>query len=170
MDDMRIADLTDLDRRVRDMMLSGKINAVLPMSIVDEGDRILGVYSTEDKPCISEGRFSPVNVLELTERILKMTEKLMDILIYPDEIVFSARVIFIDPVLRMTRICVIPQKKKETDPKESVSYLLEEIKELTDERGKAYIDIVIDRYRKGNFSTNRMMGLIEELKREAGVV
>ena len=170
MEDVRIADLTDLDHRIRDMMLSGRIKAVLPMSSVDEGERILGIYSTEDKLCISEGRFSSVNILELTGRILKMTEELTDILIYPDEIVFSIKVIFIDTVLRITRICVIPQNKKEIGPKESVSYLLEEIKELTDERGKAYMDIVTDRFRKGNLSIDRMMGLIEELKREAGVV
>ncbi len=168
MDDTRAADLTDLDQRVRDMMLSGRINAILPMSVIDEGGRVLGIYSTADKVCISEGRFSPVNVLELTGRIMKMTEELMDILIYPNEIVFSGKVIFIDPMLRMTRICVIPHRKSETDPKESVSYLLEEIKDLTDERGKAYMDIVIERLRNGNLSIDRIMGLIEELKREAG--
>jgi hypothetical protein len=69
----------------------------------------------------------------------------------------------------MSRICVIPQNKEKVYPKENVSCLLKEIKELTDERGKAYMDVIIDRYINGDLSTDRMLGLIEELKREAGM-
>jgi hypothetical protein len=169
MDDRRIADLTDLDHRIRDVMLSGRIKSVLPMSVIDEGGRALGVYSTEGMTCISDGRYAPLNLLELVGRIVKMTDELKDILIYPDEIVFSGKVIFIDPSVRMTRICVIPQNKEKVYPKENVSCLLKEIKELTDERGKAYMDVIIDRYINGDLSTDRMLGLIEELKREAGM-
>lgn len=169
MEDTRIADLTDLDHRIRDMMLSGRIKAVLPMSVIHEGERTLGIYSTEGMICISEGRFSAANILELTERIIVMAEDLKDILIDPNEIVFTKEVIFIDPFVRMTRICVIPHKKDPERPEENVSYLLEEIKELTDERGKAYLDIVIGRYRRSDLSKDRLLGLIEELKREAGM-
>ena len=166
---IRLADISCLNERIRDVMLSGRINAILPMSSVEEEGRTLAVYSIEDKICVAEGSFSPANVLELTGRIIKMLEELEDILIRPEDIVLSAKVIFIDPEIRKTRICVIPVKSEIRNSKENVSYLLEELKELTDDRGKAYLDIFIKKYNSTNLKVDRQMAFIEELKKEAGM-
>ena len=165
----RLADISCLNERIRDVMLSGKINAVLPMSSVEDEGRIIGVYSIEDRICVSDGSYSPSNVLELTGRIIKMIEELEDILINPEDIVLSSKVIFIDQEIRKTRICVIPQTSENRNSKESVSYLLEELKELTDERGKAYMDIFIKKYNNSNLKVDRQLAFIEELKKEAGM-
>ena len=79
-ENVRLADISCLSERIRDVMLSGKINAVLPMSSVEDEGRIIGVYSIEDRICVSDGSYSPSNVLELTGRIIKMIEELEDIL------------------------------------------------------------------------------------------
>ena len=170
MGNIRVADISGLETRIRDVMLSGRIKALLPMSAVEDRGKTLGVYSPLDMICISDGYFDAKGILELIGRIIKMTEELEDYLIFPDEIVFSKDVVFIDPYRRATRILVIPQKEKKSDRGESVSCLLEELKELTDERGKAYISVFKERYRKRNMSTDCILGLIEELKREAGMV
>ena len=168
-ENVRLADITCLNEKIRDVMLSGRINAVLPMSSVEEGGRIIGVYSIENMISVSDGSFSPSNVLELTGRILKMIEELEDILIRPEDIVLSAKVVFIDPEIRKTRICVIPKMSEIRNSKENVSYLLEELKELTDDRGKAYMDIFINKYNSTDLNTDRLMAFIEELKKEAGM-
>ena len=168
-ENVRLADITCLNEKIRDVMLSGRINAVLPMSSVEEGGRIIGVYSIENMISVSDGSFSPSNVLELTGRILKMIEELEDILIRPGDIVLSAKVVFIDPEIRKTRICVIPKMSEIRNSKENVSYLLEELKELTDDRGKAYMDIFINKYNSTDLNTDRLMAFIEELKKEAGM-
>lgn len=168
-ENVRLADITCLNERVRDVMLSGRIKAVLPMSSVEEGGRTVGVYSIENLISVSEGSFSPSNVLELTGRILKMIEELENILIRPKDIILSLDNIFIDPEIRMTRICLIPKKSETESSKESVSYLLEELKELTNERGRAYLDIFIKRYISTNLNVERQLAFIEELKKEAGM-
>lgn len=168
-ENVRTSDITSLNERIRDVMLSGRINAVLPMSSFEEDGRILGVFSTENRICIADGFYSPVNVLELTERIIKMIEELEDILIRPEDIVLNDKVVFIDPDIRKTRICIIPDQSAKRSGKESVSYLLEELKELTDERGRAYLDIFIKKYNRTHFSTDRLVEFIEELKKEAGM-
>ena len=168
-ENVRLADITCLNEKIRDVMLSGRINAVLPMSSVEEGGRIIGVYSIENMISVSDGSFSPSNVLELTGRILKMIEELEDILIRPEDIVLSAKVVFIDPEIRKTRICVIPKMSEIRNSKENVSYLLEELKDLTDDRGKAYMDIFINKYNSTDLNTDRLMAFIEELKKEAGM-
>ena len=168
-ENVRVGDITCLNKRIRDVMLSGRINAVLPMSSVEEEGRILGVFSIENRICITEGFYSPSNVLELIGRILKMIEELKDILIRPEDIVLTGKVIFIDPEIRRTRICVIPQQSDVRNSKDSVSYLLEELKELTDERGRAYLDVFIKKYNSSRLNTDKLMELIEELKKEAGM-
>ena len=168
-EDQRIADLSGLNKRVRDVMLSGRIKAVLPVSAVQDGGRLLGIYSLENMVPVTDSIFSPVNILELTGRIMKMTEELLDNLISPENIVFSKEVIFIDMNSRKTRICVIPHHRDTGGIKESVSCLLGELKELTDERGRAYIDVFTERYMKSHMSIDRIMAFLEELKREAGM-
>ncbi len=169
-ENIRLADISSLNERIRDVMLSGRISAVLPMSSVEENGRIVAVYSIDNQICISEGSFSPSNVLELTGRILKMIDELEDILIRPEDIILSVKVIFIDPEIRKTRICVIPQKSRARESKECVSCLLENLKELTDDRGKAYLDIFIKKYESSNLNIERQMAFLEELKKEAGMV
>jgi len=168
-DNIRLADISCLNGRIRDMMLSGRINAILPMSSVEEEGKMVAVYSVEDRICVAEGSYSAANVLELTGRIMKMIEELEDILIKPEDIVLSVKVIFIDPEIRMTRICVIPNRSESRNSKEKVSYLLEELKELTDDRGKAYLDIFIKKYNSTSLKVDRQMAFIEELKKEAGM-
>lgn len=170
MDDMRIADLTELDHHIRDAMLSGRIKAVLPMSMVEDGGKVFGIYDHEDMVCISDVCFDAVNILELAERLIRMIEELMDILIFPNEIVLSGKVIFIDPSVRITRICVIPDTKRQISRADSISCLLEELKDLTDETGKAYVDIVKKQILGKQMSAERIIWFIEELKREAGMV
>ena len=168
-DDVRMADITCLDKRIRNVMLSGRIKAVLPVSSVDDGGRIIAIYSVRNMMCAADGEYSPVNILELTGRIIKMLEELEDILIRPEDIVLDTKVIFIDPVVRKTRICIIPSHTKEGSSKECVSYLLEELKELTDERGKAYLEVFMGEYKSRHLSVDALMSFIEELKREAGM-
>lgn len=162
------ADLTMIDPVLRDVMLSGGIKALMPLSCLKEGDRVTGIYSTTDKVMVSEGRFSPVNVLELTGRILRMTDELKDWLLYPQEMVLNTKVIFIDPDMRHTRICVIPVSSEKSE-KENVSYLLDEIKELTDEKGRAYMDAFIRIYLDKPRGINALLSILEDMKKEAGM-
>ena len=43
------------------------------------------------------------------------------------------------------------------------------MKELTNDRGKAYLDIFINKYNSTNLKVDRQMAFIEELKKEAGM-
>ena len=52
---IRLADISCLNERIRDMMLSGRINAILPMSSVEEEGKMVAVYSVEDQICVAEG-------------------------------------------------------------------------------------------------------------------
>ena len=168
MDELLRADITKVEPAVRDVMLSGRINALMPVSCMKDEEGITGVYSTDNMIPVREGRFSAKSVLELMGRILRMTEELKDYLLFPEDMVFSADVIYIDPYQRATRICVIPDSD-EINEKERVSYLLNDLKKLTDERGKAYLDVLIKDYGTKRFSTPGILAFIEDLKREAGM-
>ena len=122
----------------------------------------------ENVRCIADGSFGPVSILELTGRIIKMTEEMKDYLILPQETVLSKNVIFLDPFMRQTRICVIPVKTGVSE-KESVSCLLEELKELTDSRGEAYLDVFIREYNRNHLKEEGLLSLLEDLKKEAGM-
>ena len=76
MDELLRADITKVEPAVRDVMLSGRINALMPLSCMKDEEGITGVYSTENMIPVREGRFSAKSVLELTGRILRMTEEL----------------------------------------------------------------------------------------------
>ena len=55
MDSRMTVDLTMIDPVLRDVMLSGGIKALMPLSCLKEGDRVTGIYSTTDKVMVSEG-------------------------------------------------------------------------------------------------------------------
>lgn len=169
MDELLRADITKVEPAVRDVMLSGRINALMPMSCMKDEEGITGVYSTDNMIPVKEGRFSAKSVLELMGRILRMTEELKDYLLFPEDMVFSADVIYIDPYQRATRICVIPDSD-EINEKERVSYLLNELKSLTDERGEAYLDAFDKIYRERSRSVNALLSVLEDMKKEAGMV
>ncbi len=168
MEDKRIADLTSVPDLILERMVSGEIDALLPLSIIEEQGRITGIYSTEGRIPVSDSSFSPVNVLELTGRIFKMLDELSNNLIFPDEIVLNDKIIFIDTGMRKTRICMIPEICERSE-KENVSYLLNDLKPLTDERGRAYLDVLIREYSNKRFSTAGLLSFLEDLKREAGM-
>ncbi len=96
-----------------------------------------------------------------------MTEELKDWLLYPQDMVLEPELIFIDHEMRHTRICVMPSENVRSE-KENVSYLLEKNKNLTDERGRAYLDAFIRIYMKRPGSTNYFLSVLEDMKKEAG--
>ena len=169
MDKMMRADLTEMDPVIRDVMLSGRINALMPLSCLTDGGRVYGIYSTEDEIPVKEGRFSPVSILELVGRILNMTEELKDYLIFPEDMVFSMEMIFIDTLKRRTRMCVVPELKDKKE-KECVSYLLDELKCLTDEKGSAYLEAFRRIYNERCLGTKALLSVLEDMKKEAGKV
>ncbi len=168
MEDVRIADLTSVPGPILERMISGEINALLPLSVVNDETGTTGLYSTEDLIPVSDSSFSSVNILELTGRIFRMLDELKDNLIFPEEIVLNDKIIFIDIKMRKTRICLIPEISGRTE-KENVSYLLNDLKTLTDERGRAYMDVFIKDYETKRFSSAGILAFLEDLKREAGM-
>ena len=135
------------------------------MSVVDDEEKRIALYFTEGLIRVCDSEFSPVNVLELTGRILVMLEELKDYLIQPEEIVLSTGLIFVDQDMRKTRIC--PVLKNEV--KDDTYDLLLSLKELTDEMGRAYLDVFTEAFRTKNYSTVGFLSLIEDLKKEAGM-
>lgn len=161
------ADLTAIHPVIRRSMINGRIRSVVPLSVIEQ-DNIKGVYCIDDLICLSDCRFNAVSILELTERIIHMLEELRDYLIFPEEILLRSEYIFIDREVRQTRICVVPKSVSDVGEKENVSYLLNQLKEFTDEKGKAYMDVFLREYMKGNKGTDRLIGFAEEMKKEAG--
>ena len=168
MDDKRIADLTSVPGLILEIMVTGQIRALLPLSVIREQDRVTGIYSAEGYIPVSDCSFSPVNALELAGRIFSMLDELKDNLLFPDEMILNDKILFIDTGMRKTRICMIPDNSDRSE-KENVSYLLNDLKKLTDERGKAYLDVLIKDYGTKRFSTPGILAFIEDLKREAGM-
>ena len=168
MDDKRIADLSSIPSLLLERMVSGEIDSLLPVSVIEEGERKTGVYSIGNLIPVSDSHFSPVNILELTGRIFCMLEDLKDNLFFPEEMILNDKLLFIDTEMRKTRICLIPESGTRGE-KENVSYLLNDLKKLTDERGKAYLDVLIKDYGTKRFSTPGILAFIEDLKREAGM-
>ncbi|MBR6473120.1 MAG: hypothetical protein IKS99_05285 [Firmicutes bacterium] len=165
----RRADLTALPKEVIIRMLSGSMKCVLPLSVVNEEGRVIGVYDLSDTFEVSGSSFGAVGILELTERIVKMLEELKDNLIRPEEVVLNKEVLFIDMSERETRLCLIPEISPELSEKENVARLLCELKTLTDDKGRAYMDCFIGEYLNKRHGTGRLLYLLEKLKREAGM-
>lgn len=168
MDNYRKADLTGLPIEILKRMLSGEMKCILPFSLYEEDGEIVGVYNLSHTLSVSGRRYDPISILELTERILIMIEELKDNLIFPGEAVLNKDVIFIDPYFRETRLFLI-LREDTVGEKENVSYLLDELKELTDEKGRAYLEYFRKAYINGTMNKDRCLGLIEDLKREAAM-
>ena len=167
MEDSRISDLKGMPSRIIERMLTGSMDCLLPMSLVEEDDHLYAVYSLVGYWEISGKKFGAVSILEITERVIKMLEELKDNLIWPEDVILNKEIIFLDPGTRETRLCLIPEPS-EVGGKENVSYLLEELKELTDEEGKAYLDYFIKEYKSRSLRPAVLLGILEDLKREAG--
>ena len=167
MEDSRISDLKGIPEKIIERMLEGSMNCLLPMSLVEDEGRLYGVYSLVGYREISCKKFDAVSILEITERIIRMIQELKDNLIWPEDVMLNKEIIFLDPDTRETRLCLIPNTS-EVGGKENVSYLLEELKELTDEEGRAYLDYFIKEYKSRSLRPAVLLGILEDLKREAG--
>ena len=164
----RYSDISSIPDTVVSRMASGKIRALLPTSVIREGEKVTGVFSTDGFIPVSESVFSAVNILELTGRILNMADELKDNLIDPGEIVFDDDLIFIDHKSRKTRMVIMPDEKAMCE-KDRINGLILSLKRFTDERGGKYLDVFSETYLKKKYSLSGYLTFIEDLKREAGM-
>ena len=167
MDNRRIADMSRLDRTVIRAMVSGIADALVPVSVIETSEGLMGVYDLTGLNDISRMKLNAREVLDLTGKILDALDSLKDILIFPEDLVLNEKVIFIDDVEGTVRICVIPGKGEMTE-KENIAFLLGRLGTVTDDRGAEYLEILKKEYLEKNYSHYGLLALTEDMKREAG--
>ena len=145
MDSSRMADMGAFDKAVIRAMVSGVSDAVVPLSVINTQEGLLGVYDLTGLSDISRMELCAGPVLDICGRILEALDSLKDILIFPEDIALNEKVIFRDDVTGKVRICVIASQTKRTE-KDNVSGLLERMKAMTDERGGEYLEILKREY------------------------
>ena len=72
-----------------------------------------------------------------------------------------------DDMTGKVKICVIACQEERSE-KDSVAGLLDRMKDMTDERGMEYLEILKNEYLHKNYSHFGILSLIEDMKREAG--
>ncbi len=167
MDNRRIADMSMFDSDLTGAMVSGISDALVPLSLISTSEGVMGVYDLSGLSDVSLVKKGAAEVLDLIGRIMDALDSLKDILIFPEDIILSEKVIFTDDVTGKVRICVI-HGNCENGEKESVAYLIDRLKKITDLRGAEYLEILKREYLEHNYSRRGLLALIEDMKREAG--
>ena len=147
----------------------GICDEILPLSVIKSKRMLKGVYHTEGYRKLSAfGEMSAAEVLTVIEGVLVMMEKLKDNLFFPEEYILSPDTVYTDEKRQQYRITYIPAGQ-EQKAERAVSCFIGEMKRYTTPEGKLYLDALKNISECGNLKTERMLGSIENLKREIRV-
>lgn len=147
----------------------GVCGEILPLSIIKSKRMQKGVYHTEGYRKLSSfGEMTAAEALSVVEGVLVMIEKLKDNLFFPEEYILSPDTVYADEKKQKYMITYIPAGTKQK-AKTAVSCFIGEMKRYTTPDGKMYLEALKNITEGGDLKTGRMIGFIENLKREIRV-
>ena len=147
-------------------LLAGSCDAFFPMSIIRDKKNTRGIFDTSGfhKLADLEG-LSASQVLSLAEDVLLLIEKCEDYLFFPEEYILSAETVYINEESKKLKLIYIPNERKASFFK-SLAYFFHQMKSVTTENGRVYLDTLSALLSSGNLRTERVIGFIEKLKQE----
>ena len=147
----------------------GICSEILPLSVIKSKRITKGVYHTEGYRKLSAfGEMNAAETLTVIEGVLVMMEKLKDNLFFPEEYILSPDTVYADEKKQKYRITYIPAGQ-EQKAEQVLSCFIGEMKRYTTPDGKLYLDALKNMAECGDLKTERMVGFIENLKREIRV-
>ncbi len=147
----------------------GICGEILPLSVIKSKRMLKGIYHTEGYRKLSAfGEMNAAETLTVIEGVLVMTEKLKDHLFFPEEYILSPDTVYADEKKQEYRITYIPAGQ-EQKAERVISCFIGEMKRYTTPDGKLYLDALKNITACGDLKTERMLGFIENLKREIRV-
>ena len=148
---------------------SGGCKGILPLSIVRKKGGMIGYYSTSGYIRLSDLHELTVSgILTVAEETVAAIQECGQYLIFPEEYVINTDTVYIREDFKQIKFTYIPDRYSVSGRKK-FSAFLEQLKDMTTENGRMYLDMLSQLSDTENLSLMKMKAFISRLKREAGI-
>lgn len=152
-----------------DVLLSGNCKSIFPVNLMNKNEGIIGYYDTLGYKSISKFTdLTAKSALVIAEKVILAMEDCYQYLFFPDEYVLNTNTTFIDHNYNTVKLIYIPDIRSENLSKKYQGFL-RNLKEITNENGKKYLDKLIGDCSSESVSINKIKllnsRLIDEVER-----
>ena len=150
-------------------LLNGGCKGIFPVSIIKDDEGLKGFYYTTGYiPLSVIEEASAFQILTLLEKTMEAIEMCKQYLIFPDEFVISTETVYTTKDYNEVKFTYIPEKIKNSASCKLIEFV-KELKELTTENGKLYLNMLEEMIAVENLSFRGIKNMIIQLKREINI-
>ena len=150
-------------------IICGRADFFLPLSIIAEGERLVGIYDTGGYTKLADIYFEADMVYDFAVLFFGMIEHMRDFLFFPDRSVLSRHNIFIDSDFKEIRLAYIRDVETGSE-KKRVLNLFYSLKKKCSGKCRGQIDEIMRMYASGNGDVFRMLAAVNDMKRNRAVL
>ena len=156
-------------KKKTEVLTGGGCKGILPLSIVRKKGGMIGYYSTSGYIRLSDLHELTVSgILTVAEETVAAIQECGQYLIFPEEYVINTDTVYIREDFKQIKFTYIPDRYSVSGRKK-LSAFLEQLKDMTTENGRMYLDMLSQLSDTENLSLMKMKAFISRLKREAGI-
>lgn len=152
-----------------DVLTGGVCKGIFPISIIKNADQVTGFYVTSGYKRLSEcDGLSAEKILTIMEKTVSAMEECNEYLIFPEEFVITLDTAYIKENFEKVKFTYIPDKNG-TGASKKLMCFAKELKSITTESGKLYLDMLSQLFATENLSILKVKALIAQLIREVNL-
>lgn len=152
-----------------DILTDGGCKGIFPISIIKEAQQVRGFYVTSGYKRLSEfNNLSAEKILTVVEKTVSAMEECNQYLIFPEEFIITLDTAYIKNNFERIKFTYVPDKSKSGVSKK-LSGFVSQLKNITTESGRLYLDMLEQLFSTENLSTLKIKALIAQLKREVNL-
>lgn len=147
-------------------LVSGCCEAILPMSMIHNGESKIGIYNTDGyKQLSSMENINASEILLLAKKVLIMRDICSDYLFFPEEYILSTETVYLSEDNDNVKLTYIPICDRISGDK-SMIYFLRQLMRHTTENGQQYLETLLRFFLCENMREEQTIGFIEKLRYE----
>ena len=151
---------------VREILLSGSCEAILPMNLYRGKKYCFGVYHTEGFRCLGQCEsFTAEQILQIAEALFHMREECRDHLLFPTDYVLNLSTLYVRRDHSELRLLYIPARKG-LNPRKTLQYLLQSMKALTSPYGVEYLCALQELLQGASMKPEQIAGRLQQWRAE----
>ncbi len=158
------------DSYIREILLNGSCDEILPFSLLQAETYCFGVYHTAGYLRLRHmERMNAEQILLLAEKILRLIDGCRDCLLFPEDYVLNPDTLYVRRDLSEIRLAYLPMRGK-GNVRKSLQYLLAELKPLVTGNGVQSLKFLERLLEREDRRTNQLIGCLEERRREIALL
>lgn len=149
-----------------DFLTCGGCGGIFPVSITEDEEGIKGFYKTSGFKRLSDlEEVGAAEVLTLLEKTIDAVEECGQYLIFPEEFVISSDTAYVDEKFRRIKFVYVPCHGEKSCGDKLIDFM-EELKKITTDNGRLYLDMAKDLLSSGYVGSMRIRTAVLRLKHE----